>query len=113
LTFGAIEQRQPLRSDRPLEISKASNVASRMGQTLNEALVHRFGDQNENDRHCAGRLLQRPHAGATSAKKHVRRQAQKLGAEALRHLEADNAKPIVDLEVAADNPWASKRQPID
>jgi hypothetical protein len=40
------QQRQPLRSNRPLQISKASNVAARMGQTLNEALVDGFGDKD-------------------------------------------------------------------
>ena len=40
------EQRQPLRSNRLLQISKASNVAARMGQTLNEALVDGFGDKD-------------------------------------------------------------------
>jgi hypothetical protein len=29
---------------------------------------------------------------------------QQLSAEALRHFEADNAPPVVDLEVATDNP---------
>ena len=35
----------------PRGVGKAGNIAARMGQTLNEALVDRFGDKYENDRH--------------------------------------------------------------
>jgi hypothetical protein len=75
-----------------------------MSQTLDEALIDGLGDKYEHDRRCSRRLLQRFHAGAANAQDHVWRLAQQLPAEALRHLEADNAPPIVNLEVPADNP---------
>src|SRR6516164_6442773 len=75
-----------------------------MRQALDEALVDRFGDQYENNRYRAGRLLQRLDAWAASTKNYVGRKVQELRTELFCHLETRDAKSIVDLQVAADNP---------
>ncbi len=66
-----LEQLEPFATDYKFELHESGRVAVRPRQIRDQAAADRIGDLDENNRHGAGDLLQRLHAGAANGDDHV------------------------------------------
>ena len=91
-------------ADGRFEQGKASSVAARACQTVDEAGADRIGDVHEHDRHRARRLQQRPDGCGGNGQDDVRRQRHQFGRVFANTLGIPGAPAILDPHVASIGP---------
>ena len=74
-----LEQLQPFSTDAVFELDKSGRVAARARQAGDEAGADRIGNKHEYDRHRAGCLQQRCHAGSASCQYDIRSERDQFG----------------------------------
>jgi hypothetical protein len=82
----------------------AGDVATRPGQTIDEARANRIGDAREHDRHGACRTLQLPDCATARCEDHVRRERDQFKRVFASVILIACGPAIVDLNVFTDGP---------